>query len=371
MAEGKDGLVAAQSKLDGNTYGSSKPGVQMASAGPADQIVKYLDEAAVLLKQASDEELRQIWDSRALDRLLDSIFDPATKRAEETVGDFLLARKLRATYAACIRTAVTRGYSFSVTKEGNTTFLSPTDLQWFEDHVMFTEGPSPFEGALGRYRPGEISYAIMARSVTKGAPIGPNELEFIGLDEFQSRLAELRKRPKEELWRPFAELKDLLDRSVTDEATYQEWIERHPWVLGLKWDELLRHKRLNDENIPDFTIRRIGKEFHDIVEMKPPSMPIFRADGEFSTEFLRAWDQAERYLDFARRDADYLRRRGIPVDNPRCYLIAGKDVTGLKLDTLRRKERSNPAMEVLTYDDVSIFVEATIRFVESRSRPST
>ena len=76
---------------------------------------------------------------------------------------------------------------------------------------------------------------------------------------------------------------------------------------------------LNDKNIPDFTGVRIHDSYRDIIEVKPPFTKMFRNDGNLNSDFNDAWNQAERYLDFARTERDYLQRKGLRFDNPRCF----------------------------------------------------
>jgi hypothetical protein len=148
------------------------------------------------------------------------------------------------------------------------------------------------------------------------------------------------------------QLELLLEDKVEDEGRYQEFLETNPWILGGHHSRIDRHTNLDDENIPDFTGVRHYDTHRDIVEFKQPFLPLFKKDGGFSAAFNDAWGQAERYLIFARRERDYLARKGLSFENPRCFLVAGYKLTSEQLRLIRDKESLNPAMTVLTYESV-------------------
>ena len=101
-------------------------------------------------------------------------------------------------------------------------------------------------------------------------------------------------------------------------------IEKYPWVLGLKYSVIQRHPKFDDKNILDFIGRRVCDKYSDIFELKTPFMKVCREDGDFTSDFNDAWNQAERYLDFAREQKYYLLgEKGIEFDNPKCYLVLG------------------------------------------------
>ncbi len=152
----------------------------------------------------------------------------------------------------------------------------------------------------------------------------------------------------------------LLQRSE-DEASYQELFAAHPWMFGGAYREIVRHQHFDDANIPDFTAIRHHDSCHDIIELKQPFLSLFRQDGEFAASFNDAWNQAERYLAFARRQRDYLRtEKGLTFDNPRCLLILGHKLDDRRLRLIREKESMNPAISVLTYDQVATWAQAII-----------
>lgn len=136
--------------------------------------------------------------------------------------------------------------------------------------------------------------------------------------------------------------------------------------MGAQYARIDSHKTFNDDNIPDFTGVRVRDAARDIIEIKPPFLPLFKENNCFRAEFNNAWDQGERYLDFARNDSDYLKRqKGLFFDNPKCYLIAGYNLNDEQFKELRRKERMNPAITTLTYNDVLAMAHSTVAFVKA------
>ncbi|ABE51549.1 Shedu anti-phage system protein SduA domain-containing protein [Methanococcoides burtonii] len=159
----------------------------------------------------------------------------------------------------------------------------------------------------------------------------------------------------------------MLEDGEETEHRYQEWIEKYPWILGLQYSLVQRHTQFDNENIPDFTAVRVHDNSRDIFEIKQPFLNLFRKNGVFSSEFNDSWNQIERYLDFARENKDYLRRsKGLNIENPKCYLLIGYNLTHEERDKIRRKEKLNSSIIILTYNDLIQFAENTVGFLKSR-----
>jgi hypothetical protein len=152
----------------------------------------------------------------------------------------------------------------------------------------------------------------------------------------------------------FQRLRRLLEKRSDAEREYQELLEDHPWMLGLgRYNGFQRHDAMNDENIPDFTGRRAADGNDDIVELKQPFLRCFKRNGAFSTSFMEAWDQAERYLTFARDQRSYLREeKGMRFETPRCVLLIGHEWTEEQTRLIRRKELNTPSITVMTYSQL-------------------
>ena len=146
-------------------------------------------------------------------------------------------------------------------------------------------------------------------------------------------------------------LKVLLKQKVDVEASYQELLEEHPWMLGGQYSEVRRHAKLDDARIPDFTALRCYDKFNDIIEIKQPFLRLFREDGGFTSDFNDAWNQSEGYLAFVIRQRQYLRdEKQLYFENPRCLLIAGFSLSESELAKLREKQTFAHSISIFTYD---------------------
>jgi hypothetical protein len=161
-------------------------------------------------------------------------------------------------------------------------------------------------------------------------------------------------------------LRRLLNEGNTEEAEYQELIEAQPWMLGGTYSEVNRHPRLDDQWIPDFAAVRCYDQYHDLIEIKQPFLELFRQDGSLANNFNDAWNQAEDYLIFSERQRNYLReQKGILIENPRCILLAGHQLTEHQRRRIREKEARSVSVTVLTYDELLKTAEHMHRLVAS------
>jgi hypothetical protein len=338
-------------------------------------VKKGKEHAAALseiLRNLSDKQVWELMDNGTISELLNSILNPADRTNYRTIGDFLLANKHRATLLSAIRAAITKYYSFKGTVDGKEGYASPAPFQWFEDAVMVLESDKPFEGSIGRYgKDGSLSYAIADRDIKGGEEVKPEHFKFIDIAEMRRRLKALPAPSTEQLEEPIARLRKLLDEKSNDEKNYQELLQDYPWILGLEYQKIQRHEHFDDENIPDFTGVKVSNQTRDIFEVKPPFMQMFRKNGTFRSEFLQAWDQAERYLNFAREYQWYLQKeKGLLFDNPKCYLIVGFNLPSDKIPKIRSKEKMNAAIRLLTYNDLLAFMEHTVKFIRDKRTES-
>jgi hypothetical protein len=235
---------------------------------------------------------------------------------------------------------------------------------------MFVQGKERFGGLLGYYEAGRVKFAIAAKDARPGEPLGKDHFLFIDLDEAQRR-AELATIPKNEsaLEEALQALDLLLAGHVSAEGEYQSYFMSHPWVFGAEYKQTDSHLALDDRNVPDFTAVRVHDAARDIIEIKPATVLLFQRNNELRSDFNAAWNQAERYLDFARRERDYLyRQKGLFFDNPYCYLIAGYNLTRDQIDVIRLKERLNPAIKCRTYNDICVMARGTVEFIKQLRR---
>ena len=82
---------------------------------------------------------------------------------------------------------------------------------------------------------------------------------------------------------------------------------------------MLRHQAFDDKAIPDFTALRCYDDCHDIIELKQPFAPLFRASGQFGAMFNDAWNQAEGYVTYTMRNRSYLlQEKKLRFEDPKC-----------------------------------------------------
>ena len=324
---------------------------------------QLIEDLSEILRVLSDEEIGEFFKEGTMDYLLNSILNPSDIKKFPNAAEFFLANKNRSSLLAGVRYAITLNYSFIGHKDGKTGFVSPYNFQWFDEGVILQEGTEPFAGLIVLYRDGNLSYAVAARDIGPGEKMGHEDFEFISMEDALIQLSKISSTTIARLDEPIQEFTSLIDNNNNNEAEYQEFLEKYPWVFGAQYSLIQRHTNLDDSNIPDFTGVRVHDNYRDIIELKPPFMKLFRNNGNFSSNFNDAWNQAERYLNFAREEKDYLNRKGMRFDNPKCYLVLGLNLSVEKIREIRRKEKMNPAIQLITYDDLLAFIKSTVKFV--------
>jgi hypothetical protein len=325
-----------------------------------------LDAASQTIQGVSDIDAARILGDGVLDRLLRSILRPNKDFPELSIYDYLLQNKLRGQIIALLRHAIVQNYSIKGTVDGHPVFVSPDFHQWFEDGVVFLQGEKRFEGLIGLYQHGEVKFAMAARDAREGEQLGPNDFIFISVEEAKERSKKLKPENVHSLDAAIERLESLLGDQNNDESQYQSLLERNPWMLGAEYEVIQSHRALDDANIPDLTGVRVHDKQRDIIEIKPPFLTLFRkSDGEFSSEFNNAWNQAERYIDFASTNADYLWKKGLMFENPKCYLLIGYNLTIEQRKKVIVKERMNPLIRILTYNDFLAYAKSTLQFVKT------
>jgi hypothetical protein len=329
-----------------------------------DQLSKAAEALVAALAGATDAEIETFAARGHLLRICDSILDMSG--AEGTPPyEFLLKNKVRSSVVAYLHQLLVRGYATPGNVDGHPVFVSPMYPQFRPDGVVFLQGEKPFAGVIGLFTGSAVKFAIAARDmVLRRQDPAAEDFEFVDVEEVR-RSIEARRTPADlnALDQAVADFEGALGRRENDEAVYQELFARNPWMFGGHYVMVQSHEALDDANIPDFTGCRAADSDRDILEIKKPFLDCFNADGTFSAEFNRAWDQTERYLDFARREADYLRRqKGLIFNNPHAYLIVGHDPTSGERDLFSRKCRMNPAITLYTYDEMLTLARNVVEF---------
>jgi Domain of unknown function (DUF4263) len=342
-----------------------------------EQLHQQLSLSIRELSKISDQDIPQIFRDGLLDRFLTAIAPlfNAEENSSKSIYEYLLNHKQGVSTLASIRNFITRNYGIQGSLNGYPVYVSPLDTQWYEDGVMFVQGEEKFIGLFGLYQDRRVKFAVCTRDAKKGENVSPGDFLFIDVEEAAKQFALTPKLERSHLNQAVDELTQLLMQKEERESEYQRYLEKYPWGFGSQYKSINSHQAFNDENIPDFSGVRIRDSARDIIEIKNPFLKLFRADGEFTSDFYSAWNQVERYLDFARREEDYLyRQKGLRFENPHCYLIVGYCLSDQQIKMLRAKERMNPAITIFTYDDLLTLIQGTVQFVEklsSLSYPAT
>lgn len=328
-----------------------------------------LIELTNLIRDMTDQEKGLWFSDNVFGELLEAIIDPNESKNYPNLQEFFLNNKQALTYIALLFRAISQHYSFNGVVENTkaNVIMSPSYIQWFDDGVMFLQGEKPFAGILGLYQDRKLHYAIMARDLQEGEALSEEHVEFIETDSFKEQIEKQRTLTNpDSITTPLAELKTLLSSQNNNEGNYQQLFSRFPWAFGLQHKKIVRHEKLDDKNIPDFTGVRVHDGCRDIFEIKPPFAKIFRKDGTFTKSFNDAWNQCERYVDFIRQNKNYLyNEKGLNFNNPRCFLILGYNLSREQINEIRRKSRMNPSIQIMTYNDLLKFIEETISFIAS------
>ena len=333
-------------------------------------MTELLNQVTECVRTLSDIEVAQALGDGALDKMLKAILDPAYFKGKR-ITDLLQEHKNRLTLLALVRHAITNNYSMQANSYNPPVYVSPFFTQWYEDGVMFLEGPQPFLGHFCLLRNGEQFVGVAARDISgEQSSVNREDINFVKIDEARKQAQSLLPTNSEDLNKPVLEFGKLIQNRCNTESAYQELFNRYPWSLGMTYSRIERHKALDNANIPDFCGVRTHDGTRDIVEVKPPFTKVFKKGPELSTSFHEAWSQAERYLDLVRRQRQYLLDKGLRFENPVCLLILGYNLPVEVLQLIQQKERmTNQAIQVRTYNDIQRQMMATVEMIRSLVNP--
>lgn len=317
----------------------------------------------------SDREVGAVLGDGAVDDFVRAILDPDAVSEHPIIADFFLENRNRAALLAALRAGITRYYSYGVEKEGQMGYVAPARHQWYENAVMLVEGPKRFQGRVARYDGQTVEYMTAGREIEAGESVGPDDVEWISIEEARRRLDESATSTEDTVQSAIGRLQEMLNDGVNDERDYQELLEVAPWAFEARFKEIQRHDALDDENIPDFTGVRVKDEHHDIIEIKPPFTEYFKTSGDLNANFKDAWGQAIRYLEYAERNRrSLLEEKGLRFDDPECYLVLGHDFDDHEQKKVREWEKRNRAgIHVVTYDELTRLMRRIIDIAQRAS----
>ncbi len=331
-----------------------------------ERLDSLVGEVCEIIRSADDSHITTLLGDGIMQTFLEAIAKPKSNN-DQSIYDYLLENKHRLQLLSLVRLAIHNNYSIRGKVDSHDVFVSPHHIQWYEDGVQFLQGKERFEGLMGLYQNGRVKFGIANRDMRGGESFGPEAIDFVDVEEMRERSNQSSiPCQTSELDQAIVKMEELLKRRENSESVYQEYFCSNPWVFGAQYNQIQSHQAFDDVNIPDFTGVRVRDSARDIIEIKPPFQRIFSERNMFRAEFNNAWNQAERYLDFAREEREYLRRqKGLLFDNPKCFLLLGYQLSEAQIKELRRKERMNPAITILTYDDVVTMAKSTVAFVNA------
>jgi len=329
------------------------------------QATKLVQEASCELSNLTGEEISEIISNGFLTDLLFSFLSPSNDEPKESLFEYLIQNRKHLQFAPIIYKELIRRCTFEINNAGFTTIISPSHMQWVENGFMYLEGFTPFSGGIRACFPDETIKIVTARRhICPGEKITHNDIKFLPIESANHVARTVPSNLITDLDAPIHQLKDLLAKQIENESEYQSLISKFPWILGAQYLSVHSHKILDDGNIPDFTALRVKDLASDIFEIKQPFLKCFRKNGSLSSEFLSAWQQLLRYIDFAEQESSYLnRQKSIKFNNPKGYLIIGYNLNQKERLEIQRLERQHKNIQILTYDDLLSYSENTVSWV--------
>lgn len=312
---------------------------------------QLFNELSKRLKELPDSDYYDLFSMDQIKSFLNSILNTEEKDSYQSIAEFFLKNKHRSVLIAYLYHMIFRTHSLSATKNGKIGYVSPMVPQ-FEEGILLVEGTTPWSGFPIWYKDGELKYGISKRDYRVGDSVDPRDFDFIPVQDFKDLLAAQIKEP-ENIEQPIKELTKLLKNESKREEDYQQFFTKYPWFFGVNYKKIQDLRRFDDKNIPDFTGVRAHDQYRDIIEIKQPFMRLFKRANKLNAKFNDSWNQAERYLLFARENQDYLKReKGLAFSNPKCILIAGYNLTEEQQKRINEKQRLVGNITFYTYDNI-------------------
>jgi len=163
------------------------------------------------------------------------------------------------------------------------------------------------------------------------------------------------------------EFREMVKDDNLVEQEFQDFLKENYWMFGSEYSELIPKRSIPYNKKLDFPLRRTVDGYLEVIEIKLPSMPLFRSfrakkDTEYEYELLRqspelsgAITQATDYIFAIDRQQDMISaesRHKIKADKVRAKVIIGRDDTEDKMIALRRLNALLHGIEVITYDQL-------------------
>jgi len=158
-------------------------------------------------------------------------------------------------------------------------------------------------------------------------------------------------------YRALEEFKQLVEEDRV-ENVYQDFLEKHYWMFGSEYSELLPRRRLTRDIILDFPLRRTVDGYLEVIEIKRPmSDKLLYIGGRY----LQMRSEVAPYMAQVRDQLSALDANkhmiqaedGFIVDKVRAKLVVGRDHNDAEqLKALRSDNANNNRIEILTFDQL-------------------
>lgn len=154
------------------------------------------------------------------------------------------------------------------------------------------------------------------------------------------------------------EFEDLV-LSNAPEAHYQSFLEENPVFLDPLAAEVFNRKRLGEELVTDFVVRR-----HDglyvVVEIEKPQDRLFTGGNDLSASFTHASGQVLDFQGWVAENVAYAQKSLPGIESPRGLVIMGRrsDLTEQQGAKLRRWVGNSRNIEVSMFDDLVVTARA-------------
>lgn len=149
-------------------------------------------------------------------------------------------------------------------------------------------------------------------------------------------------------------------------------LERHPWIFGSEYSELLDRRVWVRDQQQDFALRRTVDGYLEIVEIKTPlaGKTLFRYDRSHDcyvpqAELSQVVGQVIHYLDHFDANRNHIELNDSQrVNKIRAKIIIGRDGDERQQETLRRFNAHLHRMELFTFDQLLKIGRQVLSYLE-------
>lgn len=154
---------------------------------------------------------------------------------------------------------------------------------------------------------------------------------------------------------------ELLNAEPSEEAV-QQYLTENPVLLDPTALSVKAKHRLGSEYVTDFVVQRSQGDY-ELVEIEPPSMRLFNANGDPSARLSHAQKQVEDWREWVAENVSYARQSMPDVTEPRGRVVMGRrsHLTQQTERALRRRNQELHHLTVETFDDLIRRLRQTVK----------